>query len=163
MKVNPPAYKDGGKYRRLRRCWTDMLSRCYNLKDTAFNRYGKQGIIVHVPWWEFIPFKLWALSHGYFDNLTLDRINGSKSYSPSNCRWATYKQQARNTKSNHYYTAFGKSKLLSEWAEDDKCVVPFSTLDNRITRDKWAIEHAIIFPKNPGSTYEHMKAKYLSK
>ena len=163
MKTNPPAYKDGGKHRRLRRCWADMLSRCYNPNDRAFNRYGKRGIIVCVNWWEFSTFKIWALSHGYSNNLTIDRINGNKSYSPLNCRWATNTQQARNKKNNHYYTAFGETKLLPEWMEDVRCIVSFSTLDNRINRDKWNTEHALTFPKNSGSTYEHMKRRYLTK
>lgn len=163
MKTNPPAFKDKKKYRRLRRCWTDMLSRCYNPKDRGFSSYGEQGITVHVSWWEFIPFKLWSLSHGYTDSLTIDRIDGTKSYSPLNCRWATCKQQNRNKKNNHYYTAFGETKLLPEWVEDNRCIVSFSTLDNRINRDNWNIEHALIFPKNSGSTYNHMKKRYLLK
>lgn len=149
------------KHRRLRRSWTDMHSRCYNANDTAYERYGGRGIKVCKEWDSFECFKAWALSHNYTDKLTIERIDNNEGYYPTNCRWVTYKEQNRNRRSNTYYEAFGESKIISDWAEDIRCSVPITTLQDRLTRDNWEIEHAITFPKNPGLSYSQMKESYL--
>ena len=92
--------------------------------------------------------------------MTIERVANNEGYSPSNCKWATYKEQARNKRNNTYHTAFGESKIIIEWADDPRCVVPESTLQNRIHRGKWNVEHAITFPKNPGLSYKQMIERY---
>lgn len=47
-------------------------------------------------WAQYEPFKLWALNNGYSDNLSIDRIDSNGNYEPSNCRWATAKEQVIN-------------------------------------------------------------------
>ena len=63
----------------------------------------------------YITFKEWALKNGYNDNLTIDRIDVNGNYQPSNCRWATYTEQANNTRSTAFFTANGKTLPVSEW------------------------------------------------
>ncbi len=46
-------------------------------------------------WNNFVSFYNWAMANGYRKNLTLDRINVNRNYCPSNCRWTTYLEQAR--------------------------------------------------------------------
>jgi hypothetical protein len=76
-----------------------MINRCYNEKNKKYHIYGGRGITVCEEWLNsFEPFYKWAMSHGYKDNLTLDRINGDGNYEPSNCRWATYSEQNKNRK-----------------------------------------------------------------
>ena len=70
--------------------------RCTNPHNNSYWKYGKRGIGFCAEWNEFEPFELWAMKNGYQDNLTLDRINGNLGYSPSNCRWATYREQLKN-------------------------------------------------------------------
>jgi hypothetical protein len=103
---------------RIRRIWVNMIARCNKPNSTSWHNYGAKGITVCVEWNEYSAFKLWAYSNGYADHLTLDRYpNKNGNYSPDNCRWATYKQQANNKSSNRIIRFNGELKTLSEWAD----------------------------------------------
>ena len=62
--------------------------------------------------------KEWATNNGYKDNLTIDRIDYNGNYKPLNCRWVTYKEQARNTSKNRCFELNGKIKCAAEWCEE---------------------------------------------
>ena len=84
---------------RLYRIWKAMIYRCTNPKRKEYKDYGLRGITVCNKWNDdFMNFYNWALSNGYKDDLTIDRINSYGNYEPSNCRWATKTIQSRNTK-----------------------------------------------------------------
>lgn len=67
---------------------------------------------------DFAAFRKWSLSRGYSDNLTLDRIDPDGNYCPSNCRWATAKEQGNNKRQTIFFEIDGVRKPLSQWAED---------------------------------------------
>ncbi len=95
-----------------------MKERCNNPNNKNYANYGGRGIAVCDEWQEFIPFYKWAMSHGYAENLTIDRIDVNGNYEPSNCRWVTQKEQANNKRNNHLLTYGGKTQTLSQWAND---------------------------------------------
>lgn len=82
---------------RLHRIWSAMKQRCYNPRNKAYINYGGRGISVCDDWiHDFSAFSEWALSNGYNDTLTIDRINNDGNYEPDNCRWQTRAQQNKN-------------------------------------------------------------------
>ncbi len=80
---------------RIHNIWKGMRQRCNNPNHKYHPRYGGRGISVCDEWDEYLLFRDWALSNGYADNLTIDRIDNDKGYSPDNCQWLT---RAENTR-----------------------------------------------------------------
>lgn len=108
----------GMKRTRLYRIWAGMKDRCCNPKSKYWDRYGERGISVCDEWRNsFESFQSWAMSNGYKENLTIDRIDNSKGYSPDNCRWATYKEQENNRSNNRLLEHSGEVHTISEWGE----------------------------------------------
>lgn len=125
---------------RLYREWKSMLRRCSE-KYHKPELYYKKGIRVCSEWEVFEVFAEWAMSHGYRDDLTLDRIDGNKGYSPENCRWATQKEQANNTSVNVNITINGETRTLKQWSEFYG--LPYSTVKARL-RNGWPVERLFI-------------------
>lgn len=88
----------GGCWDRLYVIWQDMKARCEKSYATSYPRYGARGISICDDWHDFETFRGWAIANGYTDKLTIDRIDSDGNYEPSNCRWATYTEQAANKK-----------------------------------------------------------------
>ena len=139
------------KRSRLNRIYSHMKERCYNPKSNRFNLYGGRGITICDEWLnkeiEYYPctkgwlaFEKWALENGYKDNLTIDRIDVNKGYSPENCRWVTNKVQCNNRRSNHLITYKGKTQNLQEWCKILN--LDYDRIERRINKCHWSIEKA---------------------
>jgi hypothetical protein len=96
-----------------------MKQRCNNPGHVAYERYGGRGVKVCDEWSKsFEAFYHWAVSHDYADNLSIDRIDNDKGYSPENCRWVNKIFQQNNRRSNIYITAFQKTLTVAQWARE---------------------------------------------
>lgn len=130
---------------RIYNLWGCMIQRCHNPKNPKYVKYGARGIIVCDEWKnDFENFRRWSFANGYNDNLTIDRIDVNGNYEPSNCRWTTIKEQANNTRRNHYITYKGETKTLKQWSED--LGINYSTLRSRVTSLNWTTEKAFSTP-----------------
>lgn len=139
---------------RIYSIWYSMKCRCYYEKHPYYNNYGGRGIGICDEWrYNSTAFGDWAISHGYADNLTIDRIDNNKGYSPENCRWATYKEQLENRRkcfpsrerSNKSLIEInGISKTKGEWCEFYG--ISRKTVEKRIYQLKWDVVKAITTP-----------------
>ena len=128
---------------RLNRIWRLMKNRCRNPNSEAYKNYGGRNVTVCDEWLDYAAFKEWALSHGYRDDLTIDRINNDLGYCPENCRWITREQQQSNKRTNKYYTIGNETHYLNEWARIYG--VSASAMINRMKRG-WSAYDAITTP-----------------
>lgn len=104
---------------RLRKTYQGMIQRCYNENRDGYRDYGGRGIKICEEWYKnggFWAFRDWALANGYREDLSIDRIDNNKGYSPDNCRWATAIEQANNKRDNVKIEIDGESHSLTEWS-----------------------------------------------
>lgn len=113
----------GNRYRRKHnmtlsrtyKSWSRMRQRCKNSAYPEFHLYGGRGITVCDRWDDFDAF-LKDMGERPV-GCSLDRIDPNGNYEPLNCRWASPKQQARNTRRNVLVSIDGVEKTVAEWAE----------------------------------------------
>ncbi len=110
------AARRDGKPSREYLMWRSMLSRCTCKSSRIYHRYGGRGITVCDRWLKFENF-IADIGVRPSDSHSLDRIDNNGPYSPENCRWATRREQALNTRRNVVLTVGGVSKPVSEWGE----------------------------------------------
>lgn len=140
LKIKPP--RQGEK--RIRGILSDMKRRCSpNAPKKNLKLYFERGIRVCDEWCnDFTKFKDWALSNGYQDHLSIDRIDRNKNYTPENCRWATNEEQQNNKITNVFITFKEKTQTIAQWAREYN--ITDGALRGRIRRGM-SFENALIY------------------
>jgi len=138
---------------RLYGIWAGIKQRCFNPKSNNYKYYGARGITICPEWINFNSFLKWALSSGYKDGLTIERIDVNGNYEPSNCKWIPLKEQPGNTRQSRWVTWKGKTKNISQWAKHTGLCA--ETIRRRLAYG-WTIERALTEPPHKvGAAVRH--------
>lgn len=132
----------GGKLPPEYYSWQAMLARCNKPKSKDYPRYGARGIKVCERWLDFAAF-LEDMGKQPSPKHTIERKDNDGNYEPTNCRWATEREQANNRRSNRRLTYDGKTKTMVEWARD--AGIPYDTFFARL-KAGWSVGKAITTP-----------------
>ena len=140
--------KHGFARHRLYSLYYGIKYRCNNKNCPEYFRYGGRGIKICDEWLGkkgFENFKDWALSNGYADNLSIDRIDNNGNYCPENCRWVDRFTQQNNTRKNKFYEYNGELLTLSQLSR--KYSINVNTLFHRLKKYD-SVKDAIEIPLN---------------
>jgi hypothetical protein len=127
------------------RTWKGMISRCYNKNNKSYKHYGGRGITVCREWRRSFLAFLKSVGPvpkdgGYW---MIERIRNDEGYKPDNCKWAKYKEQARNRRNNKIVEFEGKTWVFVALCEHFG--ISRSAVENRL-RYGWTLEHALKVP-----------------
>jgi hypothetical protein len=132
----------------LYRRWAEMLKRTTNANSERYADYGGRGIGVHLEWQESFEAFARDMAAGFSPELTLERIDNNRGYEPGNVKWATYKEQARNTRRSRRVEFCGQTRVLVEWCE--VLGLSYGAVRKRL-RDGWPTERALTTGANPAA------------
>lgn len=97
--------------------WRSMIARCEVQGNASYERYGGRGIKVCERWRNSFEAFLEDMGERPSKDYQIEREDNDGDYEPSNCRWATRKEQARNRRNNRRLTHEGETLTVAEWAE----------------------------------------------
>lgn len=120
--------------------WKSMVSRCHNVKNKSYPRYGGRGIFVCDEWRGSFDIFLSHMGKRPTPQHQIDRTDNNKGYEKGNCKWVTSEINARNKRNNRHLEINGEVKCVSEWAEISG--VKVGTALMRLNRG-WSAERAI--------------------
>lgn len=158
--INPTKWDN----HRIGEIFRDMKRRCYNKQNNNYKWYGSKGIKICEEWLNNPKsFEEWSISNGYKDGLTIDRIDESKNYSPSNCRWISHDENTRRAGKVNWITINEETLTGRQWAA--KLGLGLLTIDKYIKKygletTKNLIEEMIKSP--PSTKYRKPKQTWLS-
>ena len=121
-----------------------MKARCDNKDNIEYKNYGERGTSVCEEWRAFTNFLMWAKSSGYSEELSIDRIDVNKGYSPENCRWATIKEQNNNKRNTVLIKGEPLVYVLEDLGITDE--LDQSAIRMRVQQLGWDIDSALNTP-----------------
>ena len=124
---------------KIYRTYINMIERCNKPKQSS---YKKKTLSICNEWANkengFVNFYKWAMTNGYRENLTIDRIDNNKGYSPENCRFTDRKQQQRNRDCTLFIEYKGLKMPFAEMCEVAN--IPYYLAYQRVYKLGWSIE-----------------------
>lgn len=135
---------------KIHRIWSGMLARCNTPSASGYANYGGRGITVCERWRSFENFFA-DMGEGWHDGATLDRIDNDGNYEPSNCRWASRKEQNRNQRDLLFLEFNGRRQCVSAWA--DELGIPSDAIRARLKRG-WSTEKTLSTPIREHKAYD---------
>lgn len=142
-----------GMETRTHKTWASVLARCRNPNASGYARYGGRGITVCERWLAYDRF-LADMGERPVGK-TLDRIDGDGPYAPSNCRWATPKEQSANRAITVFVEHGGERLCLRDWAK--RAGLNDATLGSRL-RSGWSFERAVTTPTMSGDEMKILRS-----
>jgi len=118
--------------------WRNMNQRC---SDPHNEVYHGRGIKVCERWSELDNFV--ADMGMQPPGMSIERIDNDGDYEPSNCRWATAREQANNRRTSRILEYNGRTGTVSDWAR--WLDIPHNVLRGRIGRG-WPVDMALTKP-----------------
>ena len=129
------------------RSWAAAKQRCTNPNNKRYKDYLGRGITMCPEWLN--SFEAFYKDMGDCpEGMTLDRIDNNGNYEPSNCRWATDREQANNKRNNHLLTYQGRSQSIQKWSRETG--INQGTICNRVNRLGWSDAEALTIAPIPG-------------
>lgn len=140
-----PQFKHGMRNSITYTSWVSMIDRCSRPAAANFHQYGGRGVTVCRRWRDFRNF-LADMGPRPSKRHSLDRLDGTKGYTPRNCRWATSMEQGANRRTNIYLTVDGVVRSLAEWARVAR--IHKETLRSRL-KNGWEVADAVWMRPGP--------------
>lgn len=125
--------------------WCSMKSRCANPRQRSYSVYGGRGISI-CPEWSSSFMRFYADMGPCPRGFSIERIDNDGPYEPGNCRWASRREQDRNTRRNRWLSFNGETLCLADWAT--RIGLTFAGLKVRL-RSGWSVEKALTTPVRP--------------
>ena len=129
-----------GRISPLYSVWGAMKQRCFNPLCKAYPNYGGRGITVCERWASSYANFLSDMGEPPTPKHSIDRINNDGNYEPENCRWATQKEQSRNSRNNRHVTIDGTTKVITDWSANSG--VSRETILSRLGKG-WSASNAV--------------------
>ncbi|MDP9438291.1 MAG: hypothetical protein M3P49_06060 [Actinomycetota bacterium] len=130
--------------------WANMLNRCHKPGHPSYPEYGGKGLAVCEEWRDSFGAFLRDMGPRPSPTHSIDRIDGTKGYSPDNCRWATSGEQIRNRRVTRWITYQGETLCLSDWCR--RLGINYQTTKQRLDKG-WPPEKALTAPSQQGRKF----------